>query len=65
MAIYRVATDLSVHSSEDYIALAKPVRYAKCVTNQVRILFLFVFEATCYQRSMAYTIGIDYIVLHI
>lgn len=36
MAIYRIdGEEMNVQSSEDYIALAKPVRYAKCVANTV------------------------------
>ncbi|VDD83768.1 unnamed protein product [Mesocestoides corti] len=46
MAIYQIKSDLTVHSSADYIALMRPVRYAKCVTNQSGNLVYIFWEAS-------------------
>lgn len=35
MAIYIIRPNLTVDAADDYIALTRPVRYAKCVANQV------------------------------
>ncbi|VDM33650.1 unnamed protein product [Hydatigera taeniaeformis] len=42
MAIYHIRPNLSVDSADDYIVLLRPVRYAKCVTNQSgRLVYIF------------------------
>ncbi|CDS39396.1 ectoderm neural cortex protein 1 [Echinococcus multilocularis] len=46
MAIYHIKPDLCVDSADDYIALLRPVRYAKCVTNQLGNLVYIFWEAS-------------------
>ncbi|KAL5965773.1 Kelch-like protein 38 [Taenia solium] len=46
MAIYHIKPDLYVDSADDYIVLLRPVRYAKCVTNQSGSLVYIFWEAS-------------------